>query len=65
MRFKNRTNSCSLWIEEAKTMIIWDEKGEADIKDKKAIKYLQDKGYMQVPTLTSNTVSSNNASKKS
>ena len=44
MKFKNKTNSYSLWIEEAKTMIVWGDKGIADVTDKRAIKYLQEHG---------------------
>lgn len=48
MKFKNKTNSCSLWIEEAKTMVAWDKNGIADVTDKKAIKYLNEHGYTPV-----------------
>lgn len=48
MKFKNKTNSYSLWIEEAKTMIVWGDKGIADVTDKRAIKYLQEHGYAPV-----------------
>ena len=48
MKFKNKTNSYSLWVEEAKTMIVWDDKGIADVTDKKAIKYLNEHGYAPV-----------------
>ena len=48
MKFKNKTNSCSLWIEEAKTMVVWGDKGIADVTDKKAIKYLNEHGYAPV-----------------
>lgn len=64
MKFKNKTNSYALWIDDAKTMIVWGDKGIADVTDKKAIKYLQDKGYMQVPTLTSTPSTPNNTTKK-
>ena len=48
MKFKNKTNSYSLWIEEAKTMIVWGDKGIAEVTDKKAIKYLNEHGYAPV-----------------
>lgn len=48
MKFKNKTNSYSLWIEEAKTMIVWGDKDIADVTDKKAIKYLNEHGYTPV-----------------
>lgn len=58
MKFKNKTNSCSLWIEEAKTMIIWGDSQEADVTDKKAINYLKMHGYVcldATPTSTTTT----------
>lgn len=55
MKFKNKTNSYSLWIEEAKTMIVWGDKGIADVTDKKAIKYLNEHGYTPVGVTTQPT----------
>lgn len=58
MKFKNKTNSYSLWIEEAKTMIVWGDKGIADVTDKKAINYLKTHGYVcldATPTSTTTT----------
>lgn len=48
MKFKRKTDAYCLWIDEAKTMIVWDENGEAEVddKNKKAIKYLQEHGFM-------------------
>lgn len=65
MKFKNKTNSYSLWIEEAKYMIVWDEKNEAEVSDKKAVKYLQEHGYAPVGnTYTSASSSASSLSKK-
>lgn len=65
MKFKNKTNSYSLWIEEAKCMIVWDEKNEAEVSDKKAVKYLQEHGYVPVGnTYTSASSSASSLSKK-
>lgn len=50
MKFKNKTDSYALWIEEAKTMIIWGDSKVADVTNKKAIKYLQEHGYIPVGT---------------
>lgn len=55
MKFKNKTNSYALWIDEAKTMIVWGDKGIADVTDKKAIKYLNEHGYTPVEVTTQPT----------
>ena len=58
MKFKNRTNSYSLWIEEAKTMVIWGDSKVSDVTDKKAINYLKTHGYVcldATPTPTTTT----------
>lgn len=65
MKFKNKTKSYALWIEEAKYMIVWDEKNEAEVTDKKAVKYLQEHGYAPVGnTYTSASSSASSLSKK-
>lgn len=60
MKFKNKNNSHSIWIEETKTMIVWDSDNTANVTDKKTIKFLQEHGYMPVTEYTS--VNSNHTS---
>ena len=66
MKFKRKNDAYCLWIEEAKTMIIWDENGEAEVddKNKKAIKYLQEHGFMvAVPSAKVSPVTPNTTKK--
>lgn len=65
MKFKNKTNSHALWIEEAKYMIVWDEKNESEVTDKKAIKYLQEHGFAPVGnTYSAASTSASSSAKK-